>query len=46
MKIAPAKLLLKDCSANEDNEDGSADYANAGDAFGGSNEKSSKKRRN
>ena len=45
VKIAAAKLSLKDRSTDEDNEDVGADDSNDGDAFGGSNENSSKKRR-
>ena len=46
MKIAAAKLLLKDRSDDEDNEDGSSDDTNSGDTFSGSDAKSTKKRRN
>ena len=45
VRIASAKLILKDRSVDEDNESGGAEDSNAGNAFGGSNENSSKKRR-
>ena len=45
VRIASAKLILKDLSVDEDNESGGAEDSNAGNAFGGSDEKSSKKRR-